>query len=327
MQSITHHHLSNRKRGLGRLPGVAGAAGFALAAVLGLTGCGGGDSADMPVAVSESGTPVVHVVNYPLMYFAERIGGDAVDVRFAAPGDGDPAFWEPTDADIAAMQSANVILLNGADYAKWRAGASLPMSRAVDTSAGFAGAYIEVKSTGSHSHGAGDEHGHDGTAFTTWMDFDQAVQQATAVRDALLAAAPSAEASINANAAALAAELATMDADFRTVAAGLAGQPLTASHPVYQYFARAYDLDIEAVLWEPEVVPDDAAMAEFTAMLADHPAKWMIWEGDPDPASVAKLDAMGLRSVVIDPCGNRPDGGDWMSVMKANLEALRSMAG
>ena len=42
-------------------------------------------------ATSAGGAPVVHTVNYPLMYFAERIGGDHVDVRFLAP-DGDPRY-------------------------------------------------------------------------------------------------------------------------------------------------------------------------------------------------------------------------------------------
>ena len=43
----------------------------------------------------ESGPLVVYTVNYPLAYFAERIGGEAVEVHFPAPPDEDPAYWEP----------------------------------------------------------------------------------------------------------------------------------------------------------------------------------------------------------------------------------------
>jgi zinc transport system substrate-binding protein len=91
---------------------------------------------------------------------------------------------------------------------------------------------------------------------------------------------------------------------------------------VYHYFARRYALNLQAVLWEPETVPDDKAMEELKAILAKHPAKWMIWEGEPAKESVAKLDAIGVKSVVFDPCGNVPDAGDFLSVMKANVEAL-----
>jgi zinc transport system substrate-binding protein len=276
---------------------------------------------------SSSGTPVVHVVNYPLMYFADRIAGDAADVRFAAPGDGDPAFWEPTREDIAAMQSADRVLLNGASYAKWLPGVSLPESRLVDTSASMSDQYIEIESAETHSHGGAGDHSHAGTAFTTWMDMRMARAQATAVRDAMLALAPDAADAIRANAEALMADIDALDAELAAAAAEVGDRPLVASHPVYQYFARRYGLSIEAVLWEPEVVPDDAAMTALGTLLAGHPATVMIWEGDPAAESVAMLEAIGVRSVVIDPCGNRPDGGDWLSVMQGNVAALRSIAG
>ena len=55
----------------------------------------------------------------------------------------------------------------------------------------------------------------------------------------------------------------------------------------------------------------------------EHPAKWMIWEGEPLPESVAKLKEMGIESIVFDPCGNRPEQGDFLSVMKNNVTNLK----
>jgi zinc transport system substrate-binding protein len=63
--------------------------------------------------------PVILVVNYPLQYFSERIGGDLIEVRLPAPQDVDPAFWKPDTDTIAAYQDADFILTNGAGYAKW----------------------------------------------------------------------------------------------------------------------------------------------------------------------------------------------------------------
>ncbi len=135
--------------------------------------------------------PWSDAVNYPLAYFAERIGSDLIDLQFL-PGtsDGDPAFWEPGDADVAAMQKADLILVNGATYAKWQEKVSLPESILVDTSKDFAGEFIKTESNVTHRHGMDGEHSHAGTAFTTWMDFQQAIWQAEAVRDALIELLP-----------------------------------------------------------------------------------------------------------------------------------------
>jgi zinc transport system substrate-binding protein len=61
------------------------------------------------------------------------------------------------------------------------------------------------------------------------------------------------------------------------------------------------------VLWEPETVPDDKAMAELKGILATHRARWMIWEGDPAKDSVAKSCRHRPEKRVFDPCGNVPD--------------------
>ncbi len=48
----------------------------------------------------------VFVVNYPLQYFTERIGGEHVNVVFPAPTDVDPAYWMPDRPTIANFQRA-----------------------------------------------------------------------------------------------------------------------------------------------------------------------------------------------------------------------------
>jgi len=49
-------------------------------------------------------------------------------------------------------------------------------------------------------------------------------------------------------------------------------------------------------------------MTTFRDLLAKHLAKWMIWEGVARRRNpCAKLAAIGVKSVVFDPCGNRPE--------------------
>jgi zinc transport system substrate-binding protein len=49
----------------------------------------------------------------------------------------------------------------------------------------------------------------------------------------------------------------------------------------------------------------------------------MIWEGEPIPEPVKRLEEMGVRSAVFDPCGNVPGEGDFLSVMRENVNRLQ----
>jgi zinc transport system substrate-binding protein len=290
---------------------VGGETGYRIASGDGESSTGAGD-----------GPLKIYTVNYPLQYFAQRIGGEHVEVVFPGPGDVDPAFWNPTAEEVSAYQSADLILLNGATYAKWVPKVSLPTSKLVDTSSGFGDRYIQIEDAITHSHGPGGEHAHTGTAFTTWLDPQQAIGQAQATAAAVKRARPAHAESFAVNLAALVADLEALDADLRTLTAGKQDRPLVASHPVYQYLARRYELNLEAVMWEPDTAPTPQQWQELARGLEAHPARWMIWEGEPLPASVARLEDMGVGSLVFDPCGNVPHEGDFLSVMRRNLTAL-----
>ena len=273
-------------------------------------------------APTKSSKPQVLVANYPLQYFAQRIAGDAVDVRFLAPKDEDPAFWQPDAAAISAFQGADLILMNGATYSKWADKVTLPESKVVDTASAFANNFIEVRDATTHSHGPGGEHSHNGTAFTTWIDFKQAILQVRAVSEALVKLVPAAKDAMEKNTDALKDEFDALDERMSAVSRRLVNQPLVASHPVYHYLARRYGMNLQSVLWEPDTVLDDKHLADLNGVLAGHRARWMIWEGEPTKENVEKLAALGLQSVVFDPCGNVPESGDFMAVMQANVSAL-----
>jgi len=94
------------------------------------------------------------------------------------------------------------------------------------------------------------------------------------------------------------------------------------SHPVYQYFQRRYGLDLKSVMWEADEYPSEALWSEFERGLKEHPAQWMIWEGEPNPTTVRRLESMGVNSLVFNPCANVPEHGDFMQVMRGNIEDL-----
>ena len=276
-----------------------------------------------PVLAVGQGRQTVYVVNYPLQYFAQRIAGEHAEITFPAPGGKDPALWQPTVEIIAAYQQADLILLNGANYAKWVNRVSLPRRKLVDTSASFRDHYIHVQAGATHSHGPGGEHSHTGTAFTTWLDFNQAAEQARAIADAMTRERPALEAVFVRNFTALEADLLVLDKQIQSIVANKTDLPLVASHPVYQYFQRRYGLNLQSVMWEPGEVPGEAQWTGLERILKEHPARWMIWESEPHPQSVKRLRGMGVESIVFNPAANRSEAGDFLSVMRQNVTHLQ----
>ena len=125
----------------------------------------------------------------------------------------------------------------------------------------------------------------------------------------------------------LRSNLLDIDGRLQFAAETLGDTPLLFSHPVYQYLISRYELNGVEVHWEPDQVPDGHAWDHLKGTLQTHPAKWMIWEGEPLEGTVAKLAERGISSIVFDPCGNRPDEGDYLSVMATNAVALEELAG
>ncbi|MFZ0468162.1 MAG: metal ABC transporter substrate-binding protein [Thiogranum sp.] len=265
----------------------------------------------------------VYTVNYPLQYFAQRIAGDYARVVFPAPASVNPAFWSPDRKTIENYRQADLILLNGAAYARWVSKVSLPRLRQVDTSKAFKDGLIVVEDTATRSHGPVGEHSHAGTAFTTWLDFYQAVQQAQAIADALSRKRPEHQSDFAENFTALRKDLMALDLALQQTVAAKPRQLLFASSPIYHYLARRYDLYIEDLVWESGAMPNDQQWQQLRLMRESFPADWMLWEKPPLPEIAQQLDSLGIAIVVFDPCANRPASGDFLSVMQANIANLR----
>jgi zinc transport system substrate-binding protein len=265
----------------------------------------------------------VYTVNYPLHYFTERIGGEHVRVVFPAPASVDSAYWKPDQETISAYQKADLIVLNGAGYAKWVGMVSLPRSKTVNTTAGLKDRYIHIQGNLTHSHGPAGEHAHEAIAFTTWLDFDLASWQALAIYKALCVKLPELKEVFTANYKLLKKELVALDREMKTIVEKNPQQPLVGSHPVYQYLAHRYGMQFESVHWEQGEVPNSQQWKNLQDILKTHSAKWMLWEGKPLPKTASRLSGEGLSSTVFDPFGNRPDHGNFMSSMHQNIANLK----
>ena len=115
-----------------------------------------------------------------------------------------------------------------------------------------------------------------------------------------------------------------MDRELAAAFGSLGERSLLASHPVYSYLARRYALEMRSLLWEPDVTPPESEWRALDAILERHAVAWMLWEAEPGPDTRAGLRERGIGVIVFRTCANRPRNGDYLSVMRGNVEALRA---
>lgn len=269
--------------------------------------------------------PRIVTVNYPLQYFAERLAGDAAEVTFPVPNGVDPSFWRPSVADISAIQSADLILLNGAGFATWIDRVSLPRSKIVNTTAALQDRFITTESV-THSHGDGGEHTHDGFAAFTWLDPTLAIAQAEAVAAAIAGRDLAPPDAVYARLTELRSELEDLDAAAMAALAPARDIAMIATHPRYQYLARRYGLTIDALEWEAGAMPSAEELTTLETRASETGARVIIWEAEPPQAAKDAVTALGLESATFAPLAHRDGSADFAASFRAAVDALSESA-
>ena len=90
----------------------------------------------------------------------------------------------------------------------------------------------------------GGVHSHMGTAFKTWRDFSREIEQARATKEALSRLIQAQEKTFATRFSVLERDLGRLDTELKATVARNPSKPLLASHPIYQYLARRYSLNL-----------------------------------------------------------------------------------
>jgi zinc transport system substrate-binding protein len=192
----------------------------------------------------------------------------------------------------------------------------------IETSVGFKDNYIEISDAVTHTHGPASKHAHGNIAFTTWLDFAQAAQQARAIKTVLIKLKPKNKKQFEDNFKLLERDLLDLDQQMQNMASKIKTKPLIASHPVYQYLSRRYNLNMKSLHWEPYEYPPEENWKELEELQQEFGAAAMIWEDKPLPKISDRLKKMGINSVTFNPCSKHTGEGDFMYIMKKNIERL-----
>ncbi len=292
---------------------------FALLLILLIAGsCGSGVKKEQSANELRAQISIA-VTNYPLYFFTQEIAGDKFEVLFPVPGDVDPAFFEPGADVVSTYQSAELIFTNGAGYESWVDKVSLVQRKIVNTTARVSDQYIQ-ESGMSHSHGPDGEHDHAETAFTTWLDQSIALEQSKLIYETLKTAYPESSQIFDSNFKILEAELVSLDMQMEEAFSPWTEASVSASHPVYQYLGARYGLHIHSQHWEPWQKVEADEVKTFIESLHKNDLQLMLWEGEPHPETRKLLEEASIKVVVFLPCGNNPAQGDYLTVMRQNME-------
>ncbi|MGC4024814.1 MAG: zinc ABC transporter substrate-binding protein AztC [Mesorhizobium sp.] len=203
--------------------------------------------------------------------FAKQVGGDHIELATIVGPGGDAHVYEPKPADAAAMQKANVVLVNGLHFEGF-------LQRLVDSSATKASVVeltkgvetIEAKDEDDHHDEATEEaheeggHHHEGVDPHAFQSIGNAEIYVKNIADAFCAADAADCDTYKANAAAYIVTLEALDDEVKAAIASIPADKRTiiTSHDAFGYFEHAYGIDFlapERISTESEASAADVA--------------------------------------------------------------------
>lgn len=310
-----------------------GAVAFLAAALV--SGCGNaapaGSAKASGSAPATSDDAKVKVVAsfYPMADFAEKVGGDLVEVKNLVPAGTEPHEWEPSPTDITSIEESQVFVYNGADMEGWVKDAlesvDTQKTQVVEASDG-----IQLRAA-DHSHDAdGDEEAEEGTHDPhVWLNPENAKAEAKNIMDALVAADPDNKADYEANYEKYAQEFDELDAEFSQKLSQTKGKTIVVSHEAFGYLCDRYGLTQMPITgMDAEGEPDAQTMAQIVDFVKENNVKTIFSEDLVSPKVAQQIaDETGAECVRLNPVEGLTDeqlkaGEDYLSVMKDNLGKL-----
>ncbi len=291
--------------------------------------CGSNSGASQTSGQAELEGPVL-ASTWPLASLAKRLFAGNQEVRCLVPAGEDPAFWQPGEAELLAVQKAPGLLLNGAGFEPWSSTANLPQSRSLQTGQAFRSAWIEESSSGSHSHGAKGAHTHKGYDPHYWMDPLLALEQARSIGDFAIAQGWVDGSSVGDRRAALENSLRELDALWARIGKALGDQTLIANHGTYTYPAQRHRIVIEVVDQDPKQALSKASILQIAAIKKDQSPRYFLFEAQPIPALERTLKVEhGLQILILRPAESPIAGEDsaidvWAKDLRTLVELLES---
>jgi zinc/manganese transport system substrate-binding protein len=248
-----------------------------------------------------------------------QIGGANVAVTsILSNPDDDPHLFEASPATAKALSDANIVIANGVDYDPWME-KLLGASKAAGRKEIVVGALVGRKA-GDNPH--------------LWYSPAYMTAVAKALVADLVAADPAHKSDYEQGAAKFLESLKPLDDKIATMRKSYAGQPITASEPVFGYQAKLIGLDVRNEKYALAIMnnaePSPSQVAAFENDLKGKKVKAMLYNAQASEPAVAKLVQMAKDNgvPVVGVSETEPPNSTYQDWMMGQLNALdKALAG
>lgn len=276
---------------------------------------------------------------YPIYLFARSLteGIDGVEVRsLADQGTGCLHDYQLQTGDMKALAVADVFLINGAgmeSYLSHVTGA-FPALPVVDASVGVTllGEDDLPVCVSGEEHDHDHDHAHAVNAHV-WLDVRNAIIMVSNLCEGLAQAMPDHRAALEANRDAYVARLTALDEELRAGLANLPRRDIVTFHEAFPYFAKAYGLNVAAVVnQEPGDSLSPAALSGLIRLVMELGTPPLFTEPQyEDMAAQTIARETGAQVYVLDPIVTGPIDDAALTcyedVMRANMRILLDALG
>ena len=270
---------------------------------------------------------------YPIYLFALNLldGVEGVTLtNLADTNTGCLHDYQLQTGDMKELARADAFLINGAGMESYLTDVfeAFPELPVVDASVGV----TLLEDCSDHDHGDDHDHDHAYNAHI-WLDAQNAIIMVNNLAEGLITALPSHAEAIAANRDAYVLRLTALDAELTAALEALPNKDIITFHEAFPYFARAYGLNVAAVVNRD---PDDAlsprALAELCQTVIDLGTPPLFTEPQyEDMAAQTIARETGASVHTLDPIVTGPEADvplTWYEdVMRENLAVLLEALG
>lgn len=274
------------------------------------------------MGVSKSNNIKVVTSMYPLEEIARAVGGEKISVKKITPNGLEPHDYEPTPADITTLQSANLVLVNGAGMEPWSEKIKPDLEKQGVKLLNLTQTF-SLSDMIANSQGQLDPH--------IWLNPQLFQKEIESVRDALISL-DSANANFYAeNARRYSAEIAALDAQFLEGLKSCAFTDFITAHNAFEYLAIRYHLTPHGIVgFSPDEEPSARGVAELVAYIRKQKIKYVLIEplsNDKFAKTLAKeanIQILTLNPIEGLTADEIKQGATYQTIMKKNLDTLRT---
>ncbi|WP_170295461.1 metal ABC transporter solute-binding protein, Zn/Mn family [Chengkuizengella sediminis] len=254
---------------------------------------------------------------YPLYDFAEKIGGEYVNVQNLVPTGVEPHDWTPKTRDMIKITEADMFIYNGLGFESWIE--SFFSSFETDSSTEF----VEA-SLGAHiieSEDTNDPH--------IWLSPVQAKTLAENIKQGLIKIDPDHKDEYEERFIELSTQLDDLHMKYQDVLGNVSRNEFVVSHQAFGYLANEYELTQKSIMGlSTDAEPTIQDYKNISVYIRENDIQYILFEELVSPKLAETLAKdLNIETLVLNPLEGLTEeqaknSDDYFTIMESNLTSL-----